>query len=164
MEELPGKLKLQAQSIKISLNKPRRQRFSVRFRYGNEDHTTSPTTKALAGDEHTWFAFYPPPAPLLSLIRGQERSGNLVDRNQGSAPRAIGFLGGSPSEEGCIQESEGLCNREFLREFQTTPQSQAYLTTHVQLLNNVNRQVLVKLEAPRSNGPAVLRIFLVEAL
>ena len=164
MEELPGKLKLQAQSIKISLGKPKKQRFSVRFKYGNEDHTTSPTTKTLAGDEHTWFAFRPPPAPPLSLTRGQERSGNLVDRNQGSASRAGGFLGGALPEEGCIQESKGLRDREFLREFATTPHSQTYLITHTQLLNNVNRQVLVKLEAPRSTGSAVVRIFLVEAL
>ena len=57
MEELPGRLKLQAQSIKISLNKPKEQRFSVRFTYGNKGHTTSPTTKVAAGGEHTWFAF-----------------------------------------------------------------------------------------------------------
>lgn len=55
MEELPGKLKLQAQSIRISLSKRKKQRFSVRFKYGNEGHTTSPTAKVSAGDEHTWF-------------------------------------------------------------------------------------------------------------
>lgn len=58
MEELPGRLKLQVQSIKLSLDKPKQQQFSVRFKYGNKDHTTSPT-KAVTSDEHIWFVFRP---------------------------------------------------------------------------------------------------------
>lgn len=59
---MPGRLKLQVQSIKIPLNNPKRRKFSVKFKYGNKDYKTSPTTKAVVGDEHTWFAvshFYP---------------------------------------------------------------------------------------------------------
>jgi len=61
IEELPGTLKLQVQAIRISLNKPRKQQFSVEFKYGNKDHTTS-FTEAVAGDQHTWFVFrlFPP--------------------------------------------------------------------------------------------------------
>lgn len=82
MEELPGRLKLQAQGIKISLNKPKKRRFSVRFKYGNKDHTTSPTRSVVAGGEHTWFVFRSSPLLLPPLTLGQERPRNLVDRNQ----------------------------------------------------------------------------------
>ena len=58
IEELPGKLKLQVQSIKISLDKPKQQHFSIRFKYGNKDHTTLPT-KVVTSDEHTWFVSRP---------------------------------------------------------------------------------------------------------
>ena len=79
---MPGRLKLQVQSIKIPLNNPKRRKFSVKFKYGNKEYKTSPTTKAVAGDEHTWFAF-PPFLPSLSpLSHSQEQPGNLVDRNQ----------------------------------------------------------------------------------
>jgi len=83
VEELPGKLRLQVQSIKISLGKSRQQQLSVRFKYGNKNHTTSPTTKAAGGsDEHTWLALRPilPSLPSLNLM--QERSGKLVHRNK----------------------------------------------------------------------------------
>jgi len=82
-EELPGKLRLQVQSIKIPLGKSRQQQLSIRFKYGNKNHTTSPTTKATGGsDEHTWFVLRPfiPSLPPLSLT--QERSRKLVHRNK----------------------------------------------------------------------------------
>jgi len=96
MEELPGRLKVQAQSIKISLSRPKRQRFYLKYRYGNKDHTTSPTTKSVAGSEHTWFAFrrFLPSLPLLSL--GQGRSRNLVDRNQQTPSWTDGLSGSAP--------------------------------------------------------------------
>ena len=80
--ELPGKLKLRAQSIKISLNKTEQQHFSVEFEYGEEHHMTAPTTEVAAGDEHTWSEFRPfmPSLPLLSLE--QELLERMVDRNQ----------------------------------------------------------------------------------
>jgi len=67
IEELPEKLKLQVQSLKISLIGTKKQRFSVKFKYGDKDHTTSLTTGAVAGDEYTWFALHPSPSSLLSL-------------------------------------------------------------------------------------------------
>ena len=69
MGELPGILKLQIQSIQISLNKPKQRKFSVKFKYGNKDHTTSQSTKAADGDEHTWFVFrrFLPSLPPLSF-------------------------------------------------------------------------------------------------
>jgi len=79
---LPEKLKLRVQGIKISLNEPRHSQFSVRFKYGNKDHTTSPTTGVVGGNEHVWSVPYPFLPPLLSLSLQQERSGNLVDRNR----------------------------------------------------------------------------------
>jgi len=55
MEELPGKLRLQVQSIKISFSKSKQYQLCVRLKYGNKNHTTSPTTKAVdSSDEHTW--------------------------------------------------------------------------------------------------------------
>ena len=54
--ELPEKLKLQVQSIRISHNKSKQ--FSVKFKYGNKYHTTLLTTKAESGGEHAWFALY----------------------------------------------------------------------------------------------------------
>jgi len=54
-EELPGKLRLQIQSIKISLNKSKQYQLFVKLKYGNKNHTTSPTPKTADGsDEHTW--------------------------------------------------------------------------------------------------------------
>ena len=81
IEELPGKLKLQVQGVRISLNKSKQQRFYIRFRYGDKDHTTSPTN-AVTGDEHIWFVFRQPLPPSTSLSLNQGRSGNLVDRNR----------------------------------------------------------------------------------
>ena len=83
MEELPGKLKLQVQSIKISLNKSKQQQLCVKFKYGSRNYTTAPTTKAVNGsDEHIWFALSLSLSsfPLLSLI--QEQSRKLAYRNQ----------------------------------------------------------------------------------
>ena len=82
MEALPEKLKLQVQSIKISLNKPKQQHFSIEFEYGKEHHMTARTTEVAAGDEHTWSEFRPfmPSLPLLSLE--QELLERMVDRNQ----------------------------------------------------------------------------------
>ena len=75
--------KLQAtESTKVSLGKPKRQQFSVNFKYRDKDHTTSPAKKAPTDDEHTWFALRPFPPLLPSLSPEQERRGNLVDRNQ----------------------------------------------------------------------------------
>ena len=66
IEGLPGKLKLQVQGIKISLNKPKQQQLSIKFKYGDKEYTTS-LTKAAAGDEYIWFVFSPPLPPLSSL-------------------------------------------------------------------------------------------------
>jgi len=71
-EVLPGKLRLQVQSIKVPLNKSKQQQLCVRFKYGNKNHTTAPTTKAVEGsNEHTWFAFgqFLPSLPSLSLAQ-----------------------------------------------------------------------------------------------
>jgi len=75
IEELPGKLKLQVQSIKISLKELKPQ-FLVKFKYGSSGNTTSLATKAVGGpDEYTWFTSRPflPPLPLLSLTQEQSR-------------------------------------------------------------------------------------------
>jgi len=76
IEELPGKLKLQVQGIKISLNKPNQQRFYIRFRYGEKDHTTSPTN-AVTDDEHIWFVCRPP------LLRQRSKSQTGAVRKPG---------------------------------------------------------------------------------
>lgn len=79
MEELPGKLRLQVQSIKISLGKSKQHQLCVKFKYGNKNHTTSPTTKATHGsDEHTWFA----PSPYISVAVIKPHPG--ADRKTGS--------------------------------------------------------------------------------
>ena len=57
VEELPGKLKLWVQSVKISLNKPKKQRVYVKLNYGNKVHTTPLTSKVVVGDIYTWFVF-----------------------------------------------------------------------------------------------------------
>ncbi|KAF9648576.1 kinase-like protein [Thelephora ganbajun] len=51
---LPGKLKLQVHSVKISLNNPKQQQFSVKFKYGKKDFTTSLARPMSGLDEHTW--------------------------------------------------------------------------------------------------------------
>lgn len=83
VEELPGRLKLQVQSIKITLNKSKSQHFFVKFKYGNKDHTTSPTTKAGSGpDEYTWSAFRTFILSPLSLSLTQEQSRKLAHRGR----------------------------------------------------------------------------------
>ena len=58
MEELPGKLRLRVQSIKISLKKSRQLQLCVKFKYGNKSYTTAPTAKAEGtSDEHIWFVY-----------------------------------------------------------------------------------------------------------
>lgn len=99
MEELPGKLRLQVQSIKISLNKSKQQQLCVKFKYGNKNHTTAPTTKAVDGsDEHTWFVFSLVLPSFLSLSFAQEQSGKLVYRNQQTVSRTVDLLRGVPPD------------------------------------------------------------------
>jgi len=80
VEGLPRKLKLRVQSIKVSFGKPHQRQFSVKFTYGNKNHTTLPTT-AVSGDEHTWFVFRPSP-PHYRHSPSDRQSRNLVGRNQ----------------------------------------------------------------------------------
>ena len=53
--ELPGRLKLQVQVIKFSFDKSKKRQFYVKLRYGNRNHTTSPTNPVGGSGEHTWF-------------------------------------------------------------------------------------------------------------
>jgi len=52
-EELPGKLKLNFQSIKVSPDQPKQQ-FYVKLKYGNMDHATSSTNYVGGSGEHGW--------------------------------------------------------------------------------------------------------------
>ena len=54
--ELPGKVKLQVKSIKVSFDKSKQQQFYVKLKYRNRDHTTSLTKPLDTSGEHTWFA------------------------------------------------------------------------------------------------------------
>ena len=90
-EGLPGKLVLCVQSIKISLNELRQQRFYVKVQYGNQGYTTSLTTNVVADDKYRWFGFRPFPPSLPSLSLGQGASGHVVDRNQRISTRADGL-------------------------------------------------------------------------
>jgi len=63
VEPLPRKLKLWLLSINVVSSKPHQRQLSVKFKYGNENHTTLPTT-AVSADGHTWFASRPSPPPL----------------------------------------------------------------------------------------------------
>ena len=55
IEDLPKKLRLQVQSIKISFAGAKKRRFFVKFKYWGKFHTTSLTAKSKGGDEYTWF-------------------------------------------------------------------------------------------------------------
>ena len=90
-EDLPGRLKLKVQGIRISLNKPKHQEFSVKFKYGNGGHTTS-WTKPVAGDEYPWFVLRPSLPLLSSLSFKQGQSGVLVDRSQQAVSWTVGLL------------------------------------------------------------------------
>jgi len=59
VEHLPRKLKLRVQSIKISLDEPRKHRVYVKLKYGNNVRTTSPAMEVVAGEEYTWFGSRP---------------------------------------------------------------------------------------------------------
>lgn len=67
--ELPGKLKLQVQSIKIPLDKSKQPQFAVKLKYGNRDHTTSLAKPMGGSGEHIWFALglFLPFLPSLNL-------------------------------------------------------------------------------------------------
>jgi len=52
--ELPGRVKLLFKSIKVSSDKPKQQPFSVKLKYGNKEHTTSPTKRLDTSGGHTW--------------------------------------------------------------------------------------------------------------
>ena len=82
VEELPEKMELRVQSIKISFTGTRRDWFYVKFVYGSEVHITLPTTRVAAGNECVWFVLRPSLPPLLSLNLGQGLSRTLVDTNQ----------------------------------------------------------------------------------
>lgn len=90
-EELPGKLKLQVQSIQISLNKPKQRKFSVKFKYGNKDHTTSLSTKAAAGDEHTWFVFYPLYLPHHQTLNREVSETWLIETDEHNHGQPVTF-------------------------------------------------------------------------
>ena len=62
---LPGKLSLQVRSVGIPLSTLKRQRYTVRLKYGNNDHTTSLaslTTEGGSGGQYTWSGS-PHPSP-----------------------------------------------------------------------------------------------------
>jgi len=80
--QLPEELRLQVQSIKFSFTGAKKQQFYVKFKYGNKIHLTSLTTRAVAGNEYTWFAFCPSLPPLLSLNPRQGLSGSMCDRTR----------------------------------------------------------------------------------
>ena len=130
IQRLPGKLVLEVQSIKISLNELRQQWLCVKFQYGNKGYTTSLTTNAVIDGEYMWFAFRPFPPSLPSLNLGQERSGNLGDRNQRISTPTDGRPRSAPP---CtyIQERQGVRDREFLRKSGITPRLQTWLIIHV---------------------------------
>ena len=81
--KLPGALELHVQSIKFSSYQEGRPQFYAKFKYGNEDYTTSPTDlqNYYYSGECTWFVFQPflPLLPPLSPTQGW--SGRLADRN-----------------------------------------------------------------------------------
>ena len=77
--ELPGRVKLQVQSIKVLFDKSKQQQhFSVKLKYGNKDHMTSPTKSLNNSGEHIWFALRQFLLSLPSLNLTQERSGKLA--------------------------------------------------------------------------------------
>ena len=164
MEELPGKLRLQVQSIRISLNKPKQHQLCVKIKYGSRDYTTAPTMKAVGGsDEYVWFAFSTFPSPLSLSSPAQEQSRGLAYRNQPTVPRAISLFRSDPPDID-TQEIPGLCDRKLLCESVTTAQLLMSLNIHGQLLNNVNKRSYVKLEGQNVAGSAVLKILLTRSL
>ena len=120
IERLPGKLLLQVEGIKISPNKLWRQRYYVRFRYGHRGHTTPLTMGFVADDEYIWFGFRPFPPSLPPLNLGQGPSRYMADKNQQTSTRTDGLPRSAPPCT-CIQGSQGLRNRVFLRKSVITP-------------------------------------------
>ena len=80
--DLPKELWVQVKSIKISLDGSQQQQFSVKFKYGEKDYTTSPVKCVDGSSEHTWFVLCPFLLALLSLNVTQEQSRKLVIRDQ----------------------------------------------------------------------------------
>ena len=76
--ELPGRVKLMFESIKVSFDKSKQQSFFVKLKYGNKEYTTSPTKLLDTSGGHTWFGPCPFLFTLPSLSLAQERSGKLV--------------------------------------------------------------------------------------
>lgn len=83
LSELPRRLELQVQSVRISLSGSEKQRFSVKLRYGGNIYTTLPTTSIGDSGEQTWSVFRPfTPSLAPSLSLEQERLRGLVHRTQ----------------------------------------------------------------------------------
>jgi len=117
--ELPRRLKLWVQSVKLSLKEPKKQRVYVKFKYGSNVHITPLTSKVVVGDAYTWFAFHSFPSSLSSLSLGQERYRNLRDRNSQALFRAHDLPRSLPRI--LVWVRQGLRDREFLRKPTTTP-------------------------------------------
>jgi len=160
IEGLPEILELQVQSISIPFARPKTpQQFYVMVKYRDKDHTTPLTTREVARDEYTWFVLHPTLPSLLSLSLGQGRSANLVDRNRQTGSKPVGLLRSIlPVIHGHIQERQDLCDREILRESVTSVQLPMSLVIHIQLLDNADRWIHVKLEALGGTGKGVLMI------
>jgi len=127
-EGLPEKLKLQIRSIKIPLKKSKPQQFSIKFRYGNGSHTTSPATKVVGDSgEYTW----------------NDLENPFIGINKQHRAESVSFE--------VFRRTSGMFRRE-----------KACATGDFSLLNNVNKETSVELKAPKSVGPAVLKILLTE--
>ena len=83
--ELPGKVNLQIQSIRVGFEKSRQKQFCVKLKYGNKDHTTPVAKFVEATGEHGWFAFRP---FLLSAT---------IERSPGASQKA-----------GCLKQTSNI--------------------------------------------------------
>ncbi|KAF9650321.1 kinase-like protein [Thelephora ganbajun] len=124
--ELPGKLKLQFQSIKISLDKSKQQQFSVKLKYGSKDYTTALTKPVDDSGEHTW--------------KGPESWSIETDKQHHGQSASLELI----LRTGIFKKDKVCAIGNFT------------------LLNNVNKQSSVKLEAVDGTGSAVLKILLME--
>ena len=119
---LPGKIELLVHSMIVHKESWKRQQFSVKFKYGNRDYTTSLTSED-NWDDHIWFAFRPSPPSLPSLSLAQGQRGELVGRKRQPATRSTGPRRIAPSDEDVLgKQVEGLRDRETLRKPRVTAQ------------------------------------------
>ena len=85
-EELPGKLRVLVQNIKILVDERKKRRFTVKLAYGNHIYVTAPTRPVDSSPGYTWSTLRSLLPLPLSLNPKQDRPGKLDNNDKSTKP------------------------------------------------------------------------------